>query len=218
MPHSVDPELRRCLDVVLSDGDRVVTAQDVGQIIEEVLATLDGDVDLAPVASASVGQDVAADEEAAQVALAALHDDGSGQSLFEEMQSELDAVVQVARDAAEAILAATESIEGVSDIVESDDGEILSGNVNSIYQACGFQDLTGQRIARICQLLERVEFQVTSAHAALGDDAAAQRQRDLSNLIEQEDTRKVEHILHGPQDAGTANSQEEIDKILASFD
>jgi hypothetical protein len=37
-------------------------------------------------------------------------------------------------------------------------------------------------------------------------------------VVEQQDSRKEEHILHGPQDAGIANSQEEIDKILASFD
>ncbi len=63
-----------------------------------------------------------------------------------------------------------------------------------------------------------MELSVTRAMAALGDADARERSAALSDMIRREGSRKEEHILHGPQDAGVANSQEEIDKILASFD
>ena len=95
---------------------------------------------------------------------------------------------------------------------------MLSHLATDMYEAASFQDLTGQRLTRIGESLRRIEFLVASAKAALGDEGAAAEAEALSETVEKTENRKMEYILHGPEEAGTANTQEEIDKILASFD
>ncbi|MCG8542788.1 MAG: protein phosphatase CheZ [Alphaproteobacteria bacterium] len=218
MPAKVGAEFRDYLDALMSGGDRAITARELGQLVDEIVSTLDGDLDFAPRAGAASARDETPDGDAVRAALAPLHADTPDQTLFETLHGELETIVRAAQEAAEAILAATEAINSVSNDAAAGDQAALTEAVTEIYQACGFQDLTGQRVARIGQLLNRVEYHVAGAQAVLGDDDAAQRERDLAQKVEQQETREVEHILHGPQDAGTANSQEEIDKILASFD
>lgn len=72
---------------------------------------------------------------------------------------ELEAVVQATEAAATTILEAAEAIQswiedGARDPVALRD---LSTRVNAIFEACSFQDVTGQRIRRAIQHLQQVE-------------------------------------------------------------
>ncbi len=72
---------------------------------------------------------------------------------------ELEAVVQATETAADRILEAAEAIgawvaEGRRDPAGFD---LLTEKVNAIFEACSFQDLTGQRIRRAIDHLRRVE-------------------------------------------------------------
>ena len=87
-----------------------------------------------------------------------------------------------------------------------------------IFEASTFQDITGQRLTRIAESLRHIEYLLAATKAALGDEEAADSAESMAGSLEQVEQRKVEYILHGPQEAGKANTQEEIDKILASFD
>jgi chemotaxis protein CheZ len=72
---------------------------------------------------------------------------------------ELEAVVQATETAADRILEAAEAIsDWVSDGRRDPAGfELLNAKVNTIFEACSFQDLTGQRIRRAINHLQRVE-------------------------------------------------------------
>lgn len=72
---------------------------------------------------------------------------------------ELEAVVQATETAANQIMAAAEVI---GDWVRSDrrdpsDLAMVAEKVNAIFEACTFQDITGQRIRRAIEHLQRVE-------------------------------------------------------------
>jgi chemotaxis protein CheZ len=72
---------------------------------------------------------------------------------------ELEAVVQATETAANQIMAAAEAIgdwlrDGTRDAQSI---EIVSVKLNSIFEACTFQDVTGQRIRRAIQHLQQVE-------------------------------------------------------------
>jgi chemotaxis protein CheZ len=72
---------------------------------------------------------------------------------------ELEAVVQATEQAANNIMEAAEAIQDwVSSGRQDADGvaEIVA-RVNSIFEACSFQDVTGQRIRRAIQHLQQVE-------------------------------------------------------------
>ena len=72
---------------------------------------------------------------------------------------ELEAVVQATEAAADRILEAAEAIGAwVEDGRRDPAGfELLTEKVNAIFEACSFQDLTGQRIRRAIDHLQRVE-------------------------------------------------------------
>jgi chemotaxis protein CheZ len=82
---------------------------------------------------------------------------------------ELEAVVQATEAAADRILEAAEAIsnwvaDGQRDRVGFD---LLTEKVNAIFEACSFQDLTGQRIRRAIDHLQRVETMLADLmHAA----------------------------------------------------
>jgi len=72
---------------------------------------------------------------------------------------ELEAVVQATETAANTIMEATEAIQSWITSGRKDQASIeaLSARVNSIFEACSFQDITGQRIRRAIQHLQQVE-------------------------------------------------------------
>ncbi len=72
---------------------------------------------------------------------------------------ELEAVVQATEAAADTILEAAEAIQTWLDRGTRDTASIaaLTERVSEIFQACSFQDLTGQRIRRAIQQLQQVE-------------------------------------------------------------
>ncbi len=72
---------------------------------------------------------------------------------------ELEAVVQATETAADRILEAAEAIGAwVADGRRDPAGfDLLTEKVNAIFEACSFQDLTGQRIRRAIDHLQRVE-------------------------------------------------------------
>ena len=76
---------------------------------------------------------------------------------------ELEAVVQATEEAANRIMEAAEAIgdwlrDGKNDAAGMD---IVNEKVNAIFEACSFQDVTGQRIRRAIQHLQQVETMLT---------------------------------------------------------
>ncbi len=219
---SVTPELREWLDNLKADGDRQLSAAELAEIIESVVGSLHGSF-VQPGQKSGASDDTAVTEAisadaAAAEALTALSNFDKDGPAFANLSEEIDKIRAVTQDAASAILAVTEDIENFAD---EDDGVMQAAIFDvttAIYEACNFQDITGQRLSRVEEMLRHIELNVARAMAVLGDPNAVERSEELSEVVEQEDSRKEEHILHGPQDAGVANSQEEIDKILASFD
>jgi chemotaxis protein CheZ len=72
---------------------------------------------------------------------------------------ELEAVVQATEDAASQIM---EAAEAISDWVRANNIDAaamrhVDDRINSIFEACSFQDLTGQRIRRAIMNLQQVE-------------------------------------------------------------
>ena len=88
---------------------------------------------------------------------------------------ELEAVVQATEEAANRIMEAAEAIgdwlrEGKNDAAAMD---AVNEKVNAIFEACSFQDVTGQRIRRAIQHLQQVETMLTDM--APGEHGATSR-------------------------------------------
>jgi len=127
---------------------------------------------------------------------------------------ELDAVVSSAKQATDEIM------NYCDNIIAAVAGTSVEAKVNEettkIFEACSFQDITGQRIKKVVKVLHEVETKVGQLLHMLGHGDGARK-----DLIARpvEDIRKGDDkLMNGPQLPTNAMSQEEIDKLLASFD
>lgn len=90
---------------------------------------------------------------------------------------ELEAVIQATESAANKIMEAAEAIsdwlrEGKNDPASR---QAVNDRVSAIFEACSFQDVTGQRIRRAIQHLEQVETMLTGiVPAGAGPNAPAE--------------------------------------------
>jgi len=123
---------------------------------------------------------------------------------------ELDAVVEETAKATGTIMDVCDKIEKIAGTLPAPDGPELSGAVTSIYEACSFQDITGQRIGKVVKTLKNIESKVSEIVNAFGQMQAP----GGVTAPAKEDGG----LLNGPQLKGPATKQEDIDKLLASFD
>ncbi|MBN9669084.1 chemotaxis protein [Labrenzia aggregata] len=123
---------------------------------------------------------------------------------------ELDAIVEATEDATNTIMEAAEEIMGADTSDTEAYQELVSNKMISIFEACTFQDITGQRISKVVETLRFIDERVASFIERL------RIPEDLDAAIEETDNdrRKRELILHGPQHKGEGVSQNDIDAML----
>jgi chemotaxis protein CheZ len=124
---------------------------------------------------------------------------------------ELDAIVEHTAQATHAILESCETLDAVSEVVTGEPAAKLQDAVTRIYEACSFQDITGQRITKVVTTLKVIEEKVAHIIATFGPSIAAQG-RAAAIIATDAD------LLNGPQLPAHAMDQSDIDKLLASFE
>lgn len=156
MPHDIDPALTQTVrEAVRAEFQPLFhdLHRFVDRRIAELSAELHASVQLADMSEEKLSRELAQVHEriANLVAMPAEASRNSG--------VELEAVVMATESAANIILEAAEAIQdwimgGPRDPAGL---ESLAAQVNAIFEACSFQDVTGQRIRRAIQHLQQVE-------------------------------------------------------------
>lgn len=142
---------------------------------------------------------------------------------FNTMADTLDAIVQNTEAASNTILESAESIDAlVSELRQDASGPALAvcdkitDHINAVFEACSFQDLTGQRITRVVNSLKFVEERVGSMVRMWGKDELAEAVAEIKRQSAPVDTDKA--LLHGPQSTEAAISQDDVDKLFSQSD
>jgi chemotaxis protein CheZ len=81
--------------------------------------------------------------------------------------------------------------------------------VTSIYEACSFQDITGQRITKVVNTLKVIEQRVDQM---IGSASGAGYVASVPLPVEEPTGDQA--LLNGPQLPGKGRTQEEIDALL----
>lgn len=137
---------------------------------------------------------------------------------------ELDAVVEASAEATNKIMDACEIVEGVMGDVKGDTSGKLMDATTQIYEACTFQDITGQRINKVVKTMRHIEDRIDALIDAFGDQKAGAKKKEKvvkKTAAPKPGAKKVisdEDLLDGPQLGDKVKSQSEIDDIFASFD
>lgn len=122
---------------------------------------------------------------------------------------ELSAVVVATEDATHSILDAVEGIEKIAGEVAAAHGDAIRDSVTRIYEACNFQDITGQRIAKVVGVLKDVDKTVLGLMEAFGIVLDGQAAPSAAPVKTGEAA-----LLNGPQLAGAAQDQAAIDALF----
>jgi len=132
--------------------------------------------------------------------------------------SELDAIVSATEGATQAILTAAEKIEGITREMQSHglDGymtrltEDINETIIEIFEACNFQDITGQRITKVVRTLKYIEARIIAMIDIWGPDNIAEIIPKPQNTEVNDETK----LLNGPALENQGISQDEIDKLF----
>jgi len=115
-------------------------------------------------------------------------------------------VVSHTEAATDAILDACEMLTQEARRLPGETAATLQAATTQIYQACGFQDITGQRLAKVMGTLRAVEGKMDQVVATFGRQRWTETHETFGNAAR----------LDGPQLPGAALAQAEIDALLAS--
>lgn len=220
MPTSSSPMaeqklLRQRLDAAAAEAREPLTRDQVAAIVREVLDSMGGDVSAHDLRLYRELEDLARYIHHVKSEVAAIRPTDIREEHIPTATDELDAVVGATEKATFAIFDACDVIGAVAGSVDAESGAKLNDAVTSIYEACNFQDITGQRITKVVKALKHIEAKVDALVAALG--AEAFHAGDPAPAPDGPGDPEAA-LLHGPQMEGNAISQDEIDRLLASFD
>lgn len=159
--------------------------------------------------------------ERTKLEIAQIKLDGSDGSRFDRASNELDAIVEQTETATGDILSAAEKIQEIAwTMREAGVDEAICAEVETltttIYMACSFQDLTGQRTQKVVHVLRYLEHRIDSMISIWGMDEAevqktSEAQPDHGPVL---DTRPDAHLLNGPQLAGQGVDQDRVDDLM----
>ncbi|MER2264412.1 protein phosphatase CheZ [Methylobacterium oxalidis] len=121
---------------------------------------------------------------------------------------ELGNVLAATAGATNQIMASAEAMLALPD---DNYRENVEARIYEIFEACAFQDITGQRISKVVEALRQLELR-------LARFANAVKARDESGIDPTESERRARAerlLLNGPQIGGPATSQDDIDALFA---
>jgi chemotaxis protein CheZ len=197
---------------------RKVDQAEIEAVVQSVVATLRGDMTAAELSLFAELDGLSRFIRHAKQEIAALRPDEIQDKHLPSATDELDAIVGSTAEATHTILDSVEKIEKASGTLTGEAKDSIANAVTNIYEACNFQDVTGQRIGKVVRTLKQIEAKVAGLVKAFGDEiervAASSPGLVESTAPVGLDADKA--LLNGPQLPGAGNSQADIDALFGS--
>ena len=190
-----------------------IAREEIAGIVTAVLTSMEGDVSSTDLKLYGELESLARYIQHAKREIAAIRPDDISSEHIASATDELDAVIGATEDATNQIMDSCDVISAIAAKVDPEPRAELTQAVTRIFEACNFQDITGQRITKVVRTLKHIEGKIEVLIQALGEEVQKSHQSAAAADPNNEDS-----LLNGPQLPGNAIDQSEIDKLLASFD
>jgi chemotaxis protein CheZ len=129
-----------------------------------------------------------------------------------EAGEELGAIVKATEAATNSIMECAETVMAADPRDPAAYKELVDTQMMRVFEECSFQDITGQRIAKVVETLQQIEQRVSRFVEAM-------RARDLSGFIDAQERdraeRKTKFMLNGPAREGEGIAQAQVDQLFA---
>jgi chemotaxis protein CheZ len=124
---------------------------------------------------------------------------------------ELGAIVAATEAATDTIMTCAEAVMGADANDQAGYKALVDEKMMVIFEACSFQDITGQRIAKVVETLQQIEQRVSRFVEAM-------RAKDLAGVLDEHERnraeRKSKFMLNGPAREGEGIGQAQVDQIF----
>jgi chemotaxis protein CheZ len=148
--------------------------------------------------------------------IAALRPPNTADDRLMVVTQELDAIVTATERATNSILESAERVDLLAEQVQSlgsdTTSQQLAGDIRdtviTMFEACNFQDITGQRISKVVKTLQFIEERINRMIDIWGPEAFDEIEHSQEELDEEA------KLLNGPQLANQGVSQADIDKLF----
>ena len=211
-------QLTRCLEAVRAKRESAEERETIAALVDEVISSLDGDLKESDIGLYKELEALGEFIKSAKAEIANIRPEQISDEHIPVATDELDAIVAATEDATGSILDNVEVIEGLAGEMPDAVAGKVTDSITKIYEACNFQDITGQRISKVVGTLKAIEDKIEALVSALGGERERSKKpveeqaapKDPSALNEEDD------LLNGPQMPGEGISQDDIDALLAS--
>lgn len=137
---------------------------------------------------------------------------------FNSMGEQLDAIVQATEKATSDIMQAMDDNEAVvgklREALDDPDQVALldqiTANGNAVFEACSFQDITGQRVNKVIKSVTYVEQRIQAIIDVWGKDILD----DIVVSVDGQEKSEDEKLISGPLLNGDGLSQDDIDALF----
>jgi chemotaxis protein CheZ len=193
----------RAQDVALSDV--VALAEVTAQSLQTFFATLDTTLyrEL---------RDIAAYIDDMKAEIGALQANELRESRIPAAGQELGAIVKATEAATHTIMECAEAVMAADARDPAAYKALVDAQMMLVFEACSFQDITGQRIAKVVETLQHIEQRVARF-------AEAMRAKDLAGCADERERdrteRKSKLMLNGPASEGEGIAQAQVDQLFA---
>lgn len=199
------------VDRLRSGAHQPVSLPDVAALTEILMRSLESyfkSIDLTLYQECQSLADYINDARKEIVSLSPDHSDDAG---IPRAGLELDAIVQATESATNTIMESAESIMS-ADIEDIESYQTtVNDAVMKIFEACSFQDITGQRISKVVNTLNHVEERVDSLINILG---VMDLEGKNNKKAEGDSVKEGDSLLHGPALEGEGIEQSAVDDLM----
>lgn len=121
--------------------------------------------------------------------------------------AELDAIVENTADATHKIMEAAEVVMSADSSDAAAYQALVCDKMMEIFEACSFQDITGQRVKKVVDTLRHIESRIDRFSKVMGVE-------DAEVEVTEEEKRKKDLLLNGPAIGGPEVAQDDIDAMF----
>jgi chemotaxis protein CheZ len=214
MKRAEDADLVQRIRAITPKGADTVDAAAVTAVVEAVVASLSGDLTVADLKLYHELEQLSHYIQAAKREIAALRPRDISEQI-PAATDELDAVVEHTAEATGTILDVAEGLEKLAPSLPEAAQKAVGAAVTRIYEACNFQDISGQRITKVVKTLKFIDEKIDALLAAFGVGIGDLPEAPPASAPQKDGDAK---LMAGPQLPKDANKQAEIDALLAELD
>lgn len=213
-------EIQIKLDEIRASQGDTVGLDKIASVVEIILSSMNGDITSSDLKIYHELDALACYIRKAKLEIASIRPEEIKDKHIPIATDELDAIVAATEEATSTILDSAETLENIASSLDEKNAEAIIEAVTRIYEACNFQDITGQRITKVVKALKHIEEKVGNLVAALGEQMhhVIEDHVAADENANQNEGKPGTELLNGPALPKDTVSQDDIDALLASED